>query len=122
MSMHMLANGLVILECYLIWGAALMCAGIVSVIALILTLTRRGPSAARGLSLIAVGIAFLPAVVPLHYRTELARFSNALYTENIRVFWFTAVFGVLTFVPLAIGLLAVVLRCRHVSARKTGQL
>ena len=117
MSMHMLANGLVIVGCYLFWATALTCAGAVSLIALIMTMTRPRPSAARGLSLIAVGIAFLPAAVPLYYRTELARFSNALFTENIKVFWFTTVFGVLTFVPLAIGLLAV-LRCRRVSAQK----
>ena len=102
----MLANGLVMVQVQFIWTAALVAAGLVSIVALIVALVRPKAKAARNAALIALGIALVPFGVPLYYHAEIAKFSNVLFTESMTVFWQTVLNVSLSLLPLGIALLA----------------
>ena len=72
----MLANGMVLLFVYFVWGVVLLSVGTFALLALVLSIVRRTRKGSRVLALISLVVSAAPFIVPVIYAKPLASYGR----------------------------------------------
>lgn len=95
----MLANGMVLIGVYMLWGGALIVAGALALVALVLAFARRDRKPVRQFAAFSIVTSLAPFLVPLVYSGPLSNYGSA-HEEPV------VLFG-LSFLALVVSGLAV---------------